>query len=74
MWVRYFLISLIALLVGAVLGAWLFPSAKIITPAIAQLTTYPNAPSFVVANPRTNTITVYEVRGGQIEVLGKAKY
>ncbi|MDH7481583.1 MAG: hypothetical protein QHH26_06360 [Armatimonadota bacterium] len=74
MWARYLLISLIALLVGAVLGAWLLPSAKIITPAITQLTGYPDTPMFAVANPRTNTVTVYRLLGREIEVIGKAKY
>lgn len=77
MWVRCVLVALIALLVGALLGGRLFPTARYGTPAITALPARDDgdqAQRFVVANPRTGRATVYLVTGSDVVQIGSARY
>jgi len=77
MWIRYVLVGIIALLVGVVLGGYLVPVSRAAgQPAIAVFEPIPEGMQswrFVVANPRTGKLTVYEV-DSELRVVGSARY
>ena len=78
MWVRYVLVAVIALLVGALLGGRFLPGAglRIAQPVVTALEPIPEGVQswrFVVANPSTGKVTVYEATD-KLSVVGSAKY
>ena len=78
MWSRYVLVAVIAVLFGAIIGGLILaarggggqPAIAVLEPASPGV----QARRFVIANPKTGMVSVYEVGLNDISMVGSARY
>lgn len=76
MWGKYVVVGVVALLVGVLCGMLVLALRPVEQPAITVLTPVgvDNARRVVIVNPRSGSVTLYEVLGGMITELDRARY